>query len=362
MVLAVAVCVACTEADIDEATNNTLAADKIYATIDDVECDDTRVELNERKQTVWTKGDEIFTFSDGEIHIWKFNGNTGDRSGSFTHQSKYYTFENNGIIFDQTYAVYLADPGISSFSFSDNTPAFFTTLTSEQSYKEHSYGLKTNAMLGTSPDGKNFKFKNLFGYLRLSLTGDKIVKSIKVGSNNGESLAGRVYIDKHANVRLLYSLESTSITLDCGDGVQLSDKPTDFYITMIPQTLSKGISVVVTFTDDTVFPKSTTKSITIERNTIQPMSTFSSSGDVEWQTATIKHSGDYVGRLYAGGSSALSGYIYWGDGYMSDVNSMASYVYDDTLTEHTITLEVLNATLFTVDDCTGISEIDLSNF
>ena len=36
-VLAVAVCVACTEADIDEDTNNTLVADKIYATIDDVE-------------------------------------------------------------------------------------------------------------------------------------------------------------------------------------------------------------------------------------------------------------------------------------------------------------------------------------
>lgn len=359
MVLAVAVCVACTEADIDEATNNTLAADKIYATIDDVECDDTRVELNERKQTVWTKGDEIFTFSDGKIHIWDFDGNTGDRSGSFTRQSIYYNFVNNGIIFDQTYAVYLAELGIRKLS--DNTPAFYTTLTSEQSYKEHSYGLKTNAMLGTGPDGKNFKFKNLFGYLRLSLTGDKMVKSIEVSGNNGENLAGVVYIDKHANVGL-NSPESTSITLDCGDGVQLSGKPSDFYITMLPQTLSKGISVVVTFTDDTVFPKSTTKSITIERNTIQPMSTFSSSGDVEWQTATIKHSGDYVGRLYAGGSSALSGYIYWGDGYMSDVNSMASYVYDDTLTEHTITLEVLNATLFTVDDCTGISEIDLSNF
>lgn len=359
MVLAVAVCVACTEADIDEATNNTLAADKIYATIDETECDDTRVELNERKQTVWTKGDEIFTFSDGEIHIWKFNGNTGDRSGSFTRQSIYYTFVNNGIHFDQTYAVYLAELDISKLS--DNTPAFYTTLTSKQSYKEHSYGLKTNAMLGTGPDGKNFKFKNLFGYLRLSLTGDKMVKSIEVSGNNGENLAGKVYIDKHANVGLNRP-ESTSITLDCGDGVQLSNKPTDFYITMIPQTLSKGISVVVTFTDDTVFPKSMTKSITIERNTIQPMSTFNSSGDVKWQTATIKHSGDYVGRLYAGGSSALSGYIYWGDGYMSDVNSMASYVYDDTLTEHTITLKVLNATLFTVDDCTGISEIDLSNF
>lgn len=359
MVLAVAVCVACTEADIDEATNNAMVADKIYATIDETECDDTRVELNERKQTVWTKGDEIFTFSDGEVYIWDFDGNTGDRSGSFTRQSNHYTFVNNGIIFDQTYAVYLADLRISSFS--DNSPAFFATLTSEQSYKEHSYGLKTNAMLGTGPDGKNFKFKNLFGYLRLSLTGDKMVKSIKVSGNNGENLAGQVYIDKHANVGL-YSPESTWITLDCGDGVQLSDKPTDFYITMLPQTLSKGISVVVTFTDDTVFPKSTTKSITIERNTIQPMSTFNSSGDVEWQTATIKHSGERVGWIYIYGATSLSGYIYWGDGYMSDINSTTSYVYDDDYAEHTITVKALDATHLQILDCTGISEIDLSNF
>lgn len=340
------------------------AMNKIYATIDDSEYansdDDTRVELNDKKQTVWTAGDKILTFGDGYIYEWKFDGKTGDRGGSFTHTGL--TFNDplaGSTIYDQYYAVYLADLQLSQFN--DYSPAFITTLPATQHYKDHSYGLNTNAMLGKSSDGSNFKFINLMGYLRLSLTGNKVVKSITIESNNGEYLASQVYVHKSGET-ILKGSPSTSITLDCGDGVQLTDMPTEFYFTILPQTYSKGISVVVNFTDGTVFPKSTSKSITLERNTIQPMKCFDTGGEVAWQTVSILHSGSKIYAPYFYGSSALTGYIYWGDDYMSDVNSVTSYTYEDGAASHAITVKAMGATAIEIDNCQGISEIDLTNF
>ena len=340
------------------------AVNKIYASIDDSDYadsdDGTRVELNDKKQTVWTAGDKIMIFEFGKIYEWKFDGKTGDRNGSFSKTGTSYTDPYGKTTnYDKYYALYLSDLTVAQFS--DKSPGFGTTLPATQHYKDHSYGLNTNAMLGTSSDGKNYQFINLMGYLRLSLTGNKVVKSITLESNNGETLAAHIYVHKSSDY-IIYDKTSTSITLDCGDGVQLTDVPTEFYFTILPQTLSKGISVVVNFTDGTVFPKSTSKSITIERNHIQPMKNFNTGGEVEWQTVSILHTGSKIYAPYFYGSSALSGYIYWGDDYMSDVNSVSSYTYDDGMASHTITVKTMGTTAIEIDNCQGISEIDLTNF
>lgn len=355
--------VSCTQNAVDEPRMES-AMNKIYATIDDSEYansnDDTRVELNNKKQTVWTAGDKILTFEYGNIYEWKFDGKTGDRNGSFSQTGESYTdpyWETT--IYDQYYAVYLSDLAVVQFG--DMSPGFVTTLPATQYYKDHSYGLNTNAMLGTSSDGKNYQFINLMGYLRLSLTGNKVVKSITLESNNGETIAAKMYVYKNG-MSLPKDLKSTSITLDCGDGVQLTDVPTEFYFTILPTTLSKGISVVVNFTDGTVFPKSTSKSITLERNTIQPMKSFDTGGEVEWQTISISHTGNKIYAPYFYGSSALTGYIYWGDDYMSDVNSVTSYTYEDDAASHAITVKAMGATAIEINNCQGISEIDLTNF
>ena len=341
------------------------AVNKIYASIDDSDYadsdDGTRVELNDKKQTVWTEGDLIMTFYHKDISVYAFDGKTGDRNGSFTY-SGYLSKNDYGLVYDQHYALYLADAVIAGFP--DKTPAFYTTLPHTQYYKEHSYGLDTNAMLGTSSDGKNYKFKNLFSYIRLSITGDKVVKSIKISGNNNEVLAGQVYMDINGYLGMEPNAAdiSTTITLDCEDGVQLSDTPTEFYITMLPQTLTNGLSVSINFTDGTIFPRSTSKSIMFERNTIQPMANIDSGKEVTWQEVIIYHKGNKVAAPYFEGSSALTGYIYWGDEYMSDINRLFSYSYLDGKEEHTISTKTMNAQSISIDNCRGISNIDLSNF
>ena len=353
--------VACAESNINE-ISSPANTKRIYASISDIEGDldaETRVELNESKQTVWTENDDIYIFEDGYIYVYTFDGKTGDRSGSFSH-TRSYSYQPFGAIFDKYYAVHLADRMIASFN--DNTPAFFTTLPAEQHYKSHSYGVNTNAMLGSSTNGTDFEFKNLYGYLRLALTGNKVVKSIIIEGNNNETLAAQIYINREGNFSIRDKAPtSTTITLNCGNGVQLTDKPTEFYFTILPTTFQNGISVTVNFTDGTVFPKSTTKSITVNRNTIQPMKCFDT-GEIVWQTVSILHTGSKIYTPHIYGSSALSGYIYWGDDYMSDINSVPSYVYDDGKESHTVTIKSMGASIIEIDNCQGISEIDLTNF
>ena len=78
-------------------------------------------------------------------------------------------------------------------------------------------------MHGIGSDASNFSFKNLMGYLRLSLTGDKMVESITLEGNNGEYLGGARYTHlEDISINGWYSDVTTSLTLNC-NGVQLTD-------------------------------------------------------------------------------------------------------------------------------------------
>lgn len=350
---------ACTDANIDEAANVSDIGEKIYATIDNIE-GDTRVELNDKLQTVWTEGDEILTFNNDHIKRWTFDGNTGDRSGSFTLTKTYDGPSTDKVVYDKYYALHLSANSYSWFS--DKSPAFLTSVPSTQYFKDHSYGLKTNAMIGTSTDGKKYSFKNIFGYLRLSITGSEVVKSIQISGNNNEVIAGELYIDKDGTCIQWGDTTSTTTILDCGNGVQLSNTPVDFYITLPPTIFDKGINILVNLKNGEQYPKRTSKSVIVERNTILPMSQFNINNDYHWQTISITHSGDNIITPTLTGSSDLVGYTYWGDGHYEDLNSSYSYVYDDGQEAHTITIKSMNAETVTISNCMGISEIDLSNF
>lgn len=58
--------------------------DKIYATIQNFEDGGTKVQLNDKIETVWSSGDTIRTFLPGKISNYVFDGKSGDRAGSFT--------------------------------------------------------------------------------------------------------------------------------------------------------------------------------------------------------------------------------------------------------------------------------------
>lgn len=353
--------VSCQDAKIDEAVNNIQPKEYIHATIT---TDNTRVELNNYKQTVWTEGDLIIRLGDNIHDIWMFDGKTGDRGGKFYKYAWYdWTIDHN---FNGKYfALYPYRDGLyyGTGTFTNGDLAIFYKVFAEQNYHPNSYDTQSNIMLGLGKDAENFTFQNAMGYLRLSLTGSKKVKSIVLEGNNDEIMAGIRYIHQEdIYISQWYDEPSYSMTLNCGNGVQLTDTPTEFYFALVPTLFEKGIDIQVVFTDGTRFPIRTSKAISIERNCIQPMATVETGDGVKWQTITIKHTGDTISGPQLLGETNLSGYVYWNDGWMSDINVFTSYVFDDDKLEHEVVVKALNANYLYINGCTGISEIDLSNF
>ena len=357
--LAVTMLTACMQDSITELNSVSQRPEYIYASFEE----DTRVELNAQKKTVWTEGDQIVRIGQDVYDTWIFTGKTGDRSGSFQYNysaSSSYDFDFKG----KYYAFYALHNYYGGATFNTGEPAFLYYVKTSQIFKRNTYDPESSAMLGSSDDGKNFTFYNLLGHLRISLTGNKVVEKISLMGNNDEILSGVRYVKfDDFNVGAWYSDFNDVVTLYCNDPVLLTDTPTEFYFTIAPTLFEKGIKVYVYFTDGTIYPISTNKQISIERNTIQPMATVdTSSENVAWQSIKIKHQGNIVAIPLLGGNSNMAGLIYWGDGYMMDIGPTGSYVYDDGLEEHEITIKSQNATILYLSNCDGIKEIDLSEF
>lgn len=183
---------ACTTNEIDEVRLEIDNGPRVYAVIDNE--GGQRVELNDQLKTVWTAGDQFVAFDDDEnVYECTFTGSTGDRDGEFTVKGlRYFDAEYNFRGKHIGFYPYAAWEGILTYK-SDNTyPVMVASIGATQNYKAGSYDPTTNYMIGSSDDGQNYTFRNLHGYLRLSLTGDKKVKKIAVKGNKGETLSGMI--------------------------------------------------------------------------------------------------------------------------------------------------------------------------
>ena len=246
------------------------APDTIYASLDD---DATRTYVEQGKYLRWHAGDEISFFPVTYNMQYQFQGETGDNNGAF---KKLTTDLVAGNELNNNYAVYpykkstaMSDEGVISFD-----------LPAEQGYAEDSFGLGANTMVAitSGKDDNILRFKNACGYLKLNLYGEDVcVKSIMLKGNNDEKIAGAATITAiYGNDPVIAMNEeaTTTITLDCGDGVALgtTEEPaTAFWFVIPATTFEEGFTVTVTDTKGGVFEKSTTSSLTIERNHIQPM-------------------------------------------------------------------------------------------
>ena len=256
--------------------------------------DDTRVQLNEAGKTVWTKGDLVSVFYRSDANQqWQFQGETGDTNGKLKRISQGNT-PNIGL--DKVVAVY---PYNKNYLIELQTGNIQASLPSVQEYVEDSYGIGSSIMISSSRTDKLY-LKNVCGWLKLQITGDATIGYITLKGNNGEQVAGNVFITADdasctlaSDLNDIYGdgsgdLEGSLIDpntifslvgLDCGDGVTLGTEATAFYIALPPQTFEKGVTVKIFDTSGKVMTKSTENSLTIERNTIQPMAVFEANAE-----------------------------------------------------------------------------------
>ena len=246
----------------------------------------SRIQLDDNK-TVWTKGDLVSVFYRSDANQqWKFQGNTGDRSGTIKRIS---TPEYS----HTTSKMVVAYPYNENYYLNPETCNLQAYLPAEQTYLKDSYGINGNIMVSQS-EYKQFVLKSVCGWLKIQLTGNgEKVQSIKLKGNNGEQVAGEIYVNTADATSILaaemgFSSDHTQVggtmveddtiltevTLDCGEGATLGSESAAFYIALPPQEFSKGLTVEITDTKGETMKKTTNKVLTIERNHILPMEAF----------------------------------------------------------------------------------------
>ena len=236
----------------------------------------TRTYIEDGKYLRWCEDDRLTIFFGNTLNRqYKFNGQTGDNSGTFSLVAD--GMLGTGNAFDRIYALYpynadvrISDEGVISL-----------TLPTTQTYAENSFGVGANTMVAVTEnlDDTFLSFKNACGYLKLRLYNAEgaTLKSIEVKGNNGERLAGTATVTiNYGEAPTLTMAESATdaITLDCGEGVALgrtAEEATELWVVLPTTTFAEGLTITATDAEGKVFKKSTTKEVVIERNAIQPM-------------------------------------------------------------------------------------------
>ena len=360
MLAALMMTVACTQVELaepEQERGSDRNQEKVFVSIED---DQTRVQLNSKVQTVWTRGDQIMTFHPGvDVYWWSFNGDTGDRSGELTPVS--YGSLSNDPGFDTHYAIYPPEK-FAGIGKAGGIPAVFLNFPATQTYTKDSYEPGSNALVAVSDDPYNFKFHNTASFLRLNLVGTKAVSEITLKGNNDEILAGEFYFVISNLVKCYwYSVESYEMKLIC-DNVQLSQTPTAFYMSLMPATFERGFTVTIRFADGTQIEKSTSHRVEMERNTVLPMATVDTD-NINWQTIEVEHSAETFMTPLFSGRSSLNGYIYWGDGNsMPLIDASESHTYWDSRSTHTVMVRCENQESVEFPSLKGVTEINFSNF
>ena len=119
-------------------------------------------------------------------------------------------------------------------------------------------------------------FKNLCGALKLQLKGTMKVKSIMVQGHDSERLSGEATVILHSDgsspVIEMSSDAEVTATLDCGEGVQLSESTsTDFIVTLPPTQFAKGFTVSIIGAEGTVARIVTSKQNSVGRSYLHTM-------------------------------------------------------------------------------------------
>ena len=225
----------------------------------------------------WTKGDQISIFEGTTInHKYQVADNADGKSYASLNRIADDGFAAGASISaNLAYYPYSTETNL---DVSDDGNAFTisTTLPSTQAYAENSFGNGVYPMVAmtSSTADKDLCFQNICGNIKLQLKGTAKITSIVITGNNNEVLCGAadMTISSNAVPSLEMKGDGKSVTLDCGDGVQLDeDTVTSFVIVLPPVTFTNGFIATVSADDNTSMEISTSKEISITRSTTSKM-------------------------------------------------------------------------------------------
>ena len=250
----------------------------------------TKTSMTQDRRVVWSQDDRIAIFqgSTAADEYKATDASAGKSNATFdivSDNSEVNGSFSAGVEVSRNIALYPYADGLSleASTLDDEGSAYVITgfvLPSTQNYAAGSFGNGSFPMMAvtSSMTDHTLKFKNILGAMKLQLKGTQTVKSIKIEGKNNEKLSGAATITAYATnltpAITMAETAGTSVTLDCGDGVQLNESTaTDFIIALPPVLFSQGFTVTVTDDASQTYAIETTVANTVLRSSILVMPT-----------------------------------------------------------------------------------------
>lgn len=242
-----------------------------YATIESA--DNTRVYADQDLRVLWNEDDRISIFNKYSLNEeYVFDGETGDNAGNFYAVPPPTGSFATGNDLRYIYAVYPYE----STNRVTNQEVVRVRFRDVQDYAEKTFGLGANPMVSVSDDYK-LLFRNVGGYLMVKLYGETYVKSVTITGNNNEKIAGYADVTMRPGEypeSTMQSTATTSVTVDCGDGILVGANPedyTEFWFVLPEVTFHNGFTMTVTDIYGNTFTKTTNRGLQIWRNWVEKM-------------------------------------------------------------------------------------------
>ena len=248
--------------------------------------------MDEKNNVLWSEGNQIVAFfktTRGQKYQVT-SGSVGRNTADFVKVTESGSGDGlfSGMEIDHIVALYPYSSEVDCSMNGDDSYKLNFSLPQTQYYSESSFGDGSFPMLAVSADN-NIVFKNICGGLKLQFKGVDKIKSITLEGLEDEALSGSAsvvgYVDGSAPEVTMSSSAAKSVTLDCGDGVQLyEDHATTFIITLPPMTFKSGMKLTVTDTDGLSKTLTNNSSNTIKRSSLLtfPVITYKQDGVLEF--------------------------------------------------------------------------------
>lgn len=282
--LAASLCLAACQIEI---VDPNVSDDVLSAQIEQKEV--TKTVLGESNNVLWSENDQIVAFMMSSYgHKYQIKPSfAGKTYADFSRVSSASGDDlSAGMEWDHNVAYYPYSESIECVK-SDDNYALEVVLPAEQTYEENSFGNGTWPMVAVSEDN-NITFKNVCGGIKLQLKGTQIVKSITLQGKNNEKLSGPAIVAAYTNSETKPAITMTgtdaaskSVTLNCGEGVQLNESNANEFIIALPPVLfSNGFMVTVTDSESQTYTIETDKANTVLRSSLlmMPAVTLTASG------------------------------------------------------------------------------------
>ncbi len=332
----------------------------IYASVDDYTRTELHWEDSTTPRTHWSENDKIAVLNgSSQYNVYELIGQSGSQ-GAFSLIDDPYEYEGENFEIDNMVAFYPYTDSkyLYAWKSQDGERKYLTyEAPNIQTFVgSNTYGANVNAMIAVAEKNstENVQFRNIFGYLRVTLQGEgnETIKKVILKGNNWESISGDITINLN-DITDISAYGSDMITIDCGDGVALTEEGISFIFTLPPTNFGDGFTVFAVDDNYNILTLCS-EPVSITQNVITPMPAVSTQGKF---VAAPRITYQAASRIENDSDS------------YSDVNNFLGHSYSDGVGEIIILEDEIKSGIFSQNSAItsitineGITSIDDSAF